>query len=466
MEKRIGIIGGGFSGTMLIRHLVEQQNVIQSISIYNSNADFARGVAYNPRSSKLLLNVVAGKMSAFPDKPNHFVEWCLSKGIGNENAIDLLSSSFLSRSIYGNYLNDIWKETQEIAKKNGHNLNLIPNKVIKINKEDTNLQIKSESGNEIVDYLILATGNELPGNPQIKSVDFFNSNLYQQNPWRINFSKISMTEPILILGNGLTMVDTVMELRENGFQQKIVSVSPNGFNILPHRNFNFQYNGPIKDLKDNKSLLELLSLFKSELKKLNEFGISAEPLIDALRPNTQQIWQSLSLEEKRIFMKRLRHFWGVARHRIPFSSYDYIQKERIANRLEILAGKVVDLTIKDNSVLATIYDKKNNTELNSQFAQVINCTGPETKIEKSGNELLIQMKSDGFIIQDDLQLGIEVNDSYQVINSQNQVEENMFAIGGLLKGKLWESTAINELRVQAKMVAFFLNNSIYKEIKN
>jgi uncharacterized NAD(P)/FAD-binding protein YdhS len=121
--------------------------------------------------------------------------------------------------------------------------------------------------------------------------------------------------------------------------------------------------------------------------------------------------------------------------------------------LEILAGKVVDLTINETRVLASIYDKKNKTQLHSTFAQVINCTGPETKIEKSGNELLIQLKSDGFIVQDDLQLGIEVNDSYQVINSQNQEQENMFAIGGLLKGKLWESTAINELRSQAKELA-------------
>ena len=460
MEKRIGIIGGGFSGTMLVRHLVDQKKELLSVVIYNSNADFALGTAYNPKSSKLLLNVVAGKMSAFPDKPNHFVEWCLKNGIGTENAQDLLAGSFLPRSTYGKYLNEIWKETQEIVKKNGHQLNLISNKVSKIDKDDSNYRIHSETGKDIVDYLILATGNELPGNPSLENNDFFKSNPYQQNPWRIDFSKINREEPILILGNGLTMVDTVMELRENGFQQKIVSVSPNGFNILPHRNFNFQYIGPIKDLKEDKSLLELLSLFKSELKKLNEFGISAEPLIDALRPNTQEIWQALTVEEKRIFMSRLRHHWGVARHRIPFLSYDYIQKERIANRLEILAGKVLDLTINEKGVLAKIYDKKNKTELHSQFAQVINCTGPETKIEKSGNELLIQLKSDGFIVQDDLQLGIEVNDSYQIINSQNQVDENMFAIGGLLKGKLWESTAINELRVQAKIVANFLNNSI------
>ena len=316
MTKRIVIIGGGFSGTMSVRHLVEQKKCKLSILIYNSNQDFSRGVAYNPESSKLLLNVVAGKMSAFPDKPNHFVEWCLVNEIGETNSIDLLKGSFLPRMTYGKYLSDVWFETQEIAVKNGHELNLIAEKATEIERYEDKFKIYSRTRIEFAEYIILATGNELPGNPQIKNVDFFKSNLYQQNPWRIDFSKISREEPILILGNGLTMVDTVMELRENGFQQKIVSVSPNGFNILPHRNFNFQYTGPIKDLKEDKSLLELLSLFKYELKKLNEFGISAEPLIDALRPNTQEIWQALTVEEKRIFMSRLRHHWGVARHRI------------------------------------------------------------------------------------------------------------------------------------------------------
>jgi uncharacterized NAD(P)/FAD-binding protein YdhS len=458
MTKRIVIIGGGFSGTMSVRHLVEQKKCKLSILIYNSNQDFSRGVAYNPESSNLLLNVVAGKMSAFPDKPNHFVEWCLVNEIGETNSIDLLKGSFLPRLTYGKYLSDVWFETQEIAVKNGHELNLIAEKAIEIERYEDKYKIYSQARIEFAEYIILATGNELPGNPSLKNNDFFKSNLYQQNPWRIDFSKINREEPILILGNGLTMVDTVMELRENGFQQKIVSVSPNGFNILPHRNFNFQYNGPIKDLKEDKSLLELMSLFKSELNKLNEFGISAEPLIDALRPNTQKIWQALTIEEKRIFMSRLRHHWGVARHRIPFLSYDYIQKERIANRLEILAGKVLDLKLNEKGVQANIYDKKQKTELICQFTHVINCTGPETKIEKSGNELLLQLKQGGFIVQDDLQLGIEVNDSYQIINSQNQVDKNMFAIGGLLKGKLWESTAINELRIQAKKVSSLINS--------
>jgi uncharacterized NAD(P)/FAD-binding protein YdhS len=460
MEKRIGIIGGGFSGTMLVRHLVEQKKELLSVFIYNSNADFALGTAYNPQSSKLLLNVVAGKMSAFPDKPNHFVEWCLKNGIGTDQ--DLLAGSFLPRSIYGKYLNDVWKETQGIAEKNGHQLNLISTKVSKIDKDDSNYRIHSETGKETVDYLILATGNELPGNPSLENNDFFKSNLYQQNPWRIDFSRINREEPILILGNGLTMVDTVIELRENGFLQKIVSVSPNGFNILPHRNFNFQYKGPLNEISESQSLLDLVQMIRKELKRLKSFGISAEPLIDILRPKTQKIWQNFTEAEKRLFMKKLRHLWGVARHRIPFVSYDFIQKERIENKLQITAGKLIDLRKENNSVTAEILDKKSNTIFKSSFSIVINCTGPETNIDRTQNELLRQLKSDGMIKQDELKLGLQVNDLFQILDREGNTHEKMYAIGNLLKGKLWESTAINELRGQASQIALQIIKQISK----
>jgi uncharacterized NAD(P)/FAD-binding protein YdhS len=249
------------------------------------------------------------------------------------------------------------------------------------------------------------------------------------------------------------MVDTVIELRENGFNQKIVSVSPNGFNILPHRNFTFEYKCLLTQISENHSLLEIVSIFNQELKRLNEFGISAEPLIDSLRPNTQKIWKMLSLSEKRLFLKRLRHLWGVARHRIPFVSYDFIQKQQIENRLEILAGKIIDISVQNGIVHAEVFDKKRNTKVKHTFSNVINCTGPETNISRLSNCLLLNMLNGGLIVQDELNLGIQVNEQFQVIDKDGRPSSAIFAMGNLIKGVLWESTAINELRSQAKYIS-------------
>jgi uncharacterized NAD(P)/FAD-binding protein YdhS len=459
MTNRIGIIGGGFSGTILVRHLVNQTNKKLDIILFNYTNKLSGGVAYNPKSKRLLLNVIASKMSAFPDQPNHFVEWCLKNGLAKENESSILASSFLPRAVYGQYLKDIWNETIEISRKNGHELNVFEEEEVQnVQKTNGAYNLKSKNYSLNVDFVVLATGNELPGNPEILNPSFFHSEYYHQNPWKINLSNFKNDQPILIIGNGLTMVDTVIELRENGFNQKIVSVSPNGFNILPHRNFTFEYKGLLTQISEKHSLLEIVTIFNQELKRLNEFGISAEPLIDSLRPNTQKIWKRLSLSEKRLFLKRLRHLWGVARHRIPFVSYDFIQKQQIENRLEILAGKIIDISVQNGIVHAEVFDKKRNTKIKHTFSNVINCTGPETNISRLGDCLLLNMLNEELIVQDELNLGIQVNEQFQVIDKEGRTSSAIFAMGNLIKGVLWESTAINELRSQAKYISEKLVN--------
>ena len=63
----------------------------------------------------------------------------------------------------------------------------------------------------------------------------------------------------------------------------------------------------------------------------------------------------------------------------------------------------------------------------------------------------------GILIQDKLKLGISTDtDSFKVINSSGKMHKNLFTIGSNLKGELWESTAVNELRSQSEKLAGYL----------
>ena len=99
------------------------------------------------------------------------------------------------------------------------------------------------------------------------------------------------------------------------------------------------------------------------------------------------------------------------------------------------------------------------------FARIINCTGPETDIRKQNTPLFNSLIKKGFVKPDDLNLGVYATGNGQVINTENNVSDQLFVIGSLLKGMLWESTAIPELRIQAKKVAeLILNDEIFSEI--
>lgn len=68
----ITIIDGCFSCCMVAIYLLKQAvNPIKIILIERQNS-WGKGLAYQTKSDEHLLNVPAGKISAFPDDFNHF----------------------------------------------------------------------------------------------------------------------------------------------------------------------------------------------------------------------------------------------------------------------------------------------------------------------------------------------------------------------------------------------------------
>ncbi|NCA20418.1 MAG: hypothetical protein EBS86_04695 [Crocinitomicaceae bacterium] len=462
MKTSIAIIGGGFSGTILTRHLIELNESI-CITVFNYNNKLSKGVAYDCNQKSSLLNVPAGKISAFSYDVNHFLKWCLKKETYKNDNPELIAGAFLPRQLYGEYLNEIWGETVKIAKEKTISLQVLDEKVNHLALEKNRIHLQTENSTYHFDKCVIATGNELPGKPKNIESEFLKSDRYFNNPWNVDYHKIDKSLPILIIGNGLTMVDIVLNLRDNKLYQKIISISPNGFNILPHRNFGFTYNGALANVKFPITLLELITLFNREMKNLKKVGVSPDPIIDALRPNTQKIWQQFTAEEKAKFMSRVRHLWGVARHRIPFVSYDSIMKEQVSQQLNILAGKITSVQENNDGIEVKIWDKRSKREISVIVGAIVNCTGPETNITKSNNVLLNQLYAEGIIDQDPLFLGININcNNFKTLQKNGAENQNIYAIGSLLKGELWETTAVSDLRVQAKELAQELTKDIPK----
>lgn len=454
--KRIGIIGGGFTGTMTAIQLIHKLTVPCEILLINENETLSKGVAYNPYSDKHLLNVSAGKMSAYPDNPGHFLDWVISTTAYNDMDRYLLSRSFLPRRLYGEYLVHLWKDACIQAASKNISLSVIQDHVkdLETNKDEITLSFSNQDP-LIVDYCIIAAGNAIPGNPKIENSHFYQSKNYFKNPWEAkSVLNIRNDLPVLIIGNGLTMVDTVLGAVEQGFKGRIYSVSPHGFNILPHKGYEIPYSRLIDELIEPLSLHDLVKLVNKHIKRAAKYGIPAEVVIDSLRPHTQKIWSNFSDREKAVFMARLRHLWGVARHRLPLNSYNVIQKLRMEERLHIVAGKLINLHESDNHIQAEYLDKKINQVRRLQVSRVINCTGPETNIMNLENNFLKNCLLKGILVQDPLKLGIRTHiPSFKVIHSNGTAHPNLFAVGTHLKGALWESTAVNELRVQAEDLA-------------
>lgn len=465
--KHIAIIGGGFCGIITAVNLLKGAKGPLKITLINSGAPLVRGIAYNTYSSTHLLNVTAGNMSAFPDDMENFTNWLSKKSEYITYQKDLLAKTFMPRNLYGEYLCDIWNTTLA-AKRKDIDIHIIDDYVVDMEFPEHELvNIFLKKGTSFTaDYVVLATGNSLPQNPILASGEtYYSSSTYFRNPWSIDsVSNLKPEGDVLIIGNGLTMVDMVIGLMEHGFKNKIYSVSTNGFGILPHRNFGVSYNELAEELKNPYDLHRLVSLFNKHIKKIRRLGISAGPVIDSIRPYSQKIWQLFTLEEKKKFLSKFRHIWGVARHRLPVLIFDMIERLRINGQLEVYKGKLLDITEKENRVMVTFYNAKKHCNETLFVQRVINCTGPETNIYKTTNPLLRKLAEKKTISSDPLQLGINTDIStYRIINIEGKKNLHFFTLGSNLKGMLWETIAVPELRVQCKQLAEALLKSCEKD---
>src|ERR1700749_2064282 len=166
----IAIIGGGVSGTLTAFHLARQQTPARVILIYH-RPDFGLGLAYSTPSLRHLLNVPAGKISALPDQPGHFLNWLR---INYDPAAT--EKTFAPRAIFGRYIQSLLKSTspleQEIAT------------VVDVRPHGSGAVLKLDNGCGLwADHVVLATGNfdpaPLPGITKAST----DSGLYRHNAW-------------------------------------------------------------------------------------------------------------------------------------------------------------------------------------------------------------------------------------------------------------------------------------------
>ena len=454
----IVIAGGGFCGMMALVQLIRKTKFPSEIILINKGYSVACGIAFQSYTNSHLLNVEGRNMSAFPDDPDHFVNW-IKLNYADRYAESEIPTTYFPRNLYGYYLQQVLNQAMQNAPDH-LKVRIVQDEITAIVPEYGFLRVDTLSKNSFrADKIILATGNSEPGPPLLKENTFLQSKNYYSNPWTENaVLGLQHDDTVLIIGNGLTMVDVVIGLRDKNFTGNIISLSPRGFNILPHRKAQPQ-KYILDDLQPPYSLDHLFLIFHKHIRRAHENGMHGETVVDAMRAKTQEIWQQLSLPDKRKFMTHLRHLWGVARHRLPETIYNQMQNEIASNKLKVLAGRIQAIEVLKTHFTVSFTGRKDQLKNSIQVARIINCTGPQTDIRKMNSTLYDNMLKQGIVKSDEMNLGIYAMPDGRVIDNSGNTSESIFALGSLLKGTLWESTAVPELRIQADRVTDLLLDS-------
>jgi uncharacterized NAD(P)/FAD-binding protein YdhS len=241
-------------------------------------------------------------------------------------------------------------------------------------------------------------------------------------------------------------MDVAITLRGRGFRGTIHILSRRG--LLPQTHKAAAPWPPFWAERSPRTVRGLLRLIRKEVEAAEKAGSGWRAVIDSLRPFTQEIWRSLSFKERRRFLRHVRPYWDVHRHRIAPAIGARIASQIQDGQIEIHAGRIQAYAEDIDGVEVTYRDRESGQLERLRVDRVINCTGPESDCRKVDDPLLTNLMRQKLARPDPLFLGLDVSPDGALIDAHGDVSDLLYAIGPVRKGSLWETIAVPELRVQ------------------
>jgi uncharacterized NAD(P)/FAD-binding protein YdhS len=431
-RAHVAIVGGGFSGAMIVLHLLKDASVPLKITVFEPRQTAGLGMAYSTPSDGHLLNVPASHMSALVEDAGHFQRYATTRNAETKD------NTFVPRKIFGEYvstmLKDAIKEAPEHTEVSHHH-----DTIADVRRSGERFDLELTGGEHIeADYVVLALGNMLGKRPRWAQELGAAAENYLHDPWQSGvIESIKADEDLLLIGMGLTAVDKLVELHLQDHNGTIHANSRHGLWPCPHV-------ARLVGLRDQVRAHE----------KATGDQDGWRLVFDGLRAQTQDWWRSLTKKDHSRFLRHLKSYYAIHRHRMAPEIGAIVDSMIKSGQVKSNAARVTKVTSDGGKFHVTLTPRHGaNKPQTIVVDHIINCMGPLAGIDAIENPLLRTLVASGSVGRNELGSGIAVTHEGEVLSPDSIVVPGLYAVGPLLAAVLLESVAVPELRGQATLIS-------------
>jgi len=419
-NRRIAVIGGGASGALASLHCWRQAGDSVDIVVIDPSPHLGHGRAYSTKDTEYLLNVPVGNMSAFPDDPSDFERWVIQFDPEIRNS---RYWPYLPRKYFGAYLESHLNKIPE------RRLLHVRSRVASVSTRYGSYCLTLENQSTIeADDLIVATGyrHSMPSSPALNS----SKHVIQASALEV-MGPEEISGRVLIVGSGLTAIDVWKRLRKCQKVKDFTFISRRGLVPLTH-DAHIASHAELPSFQ-NKTPLQILKLARDLKERL---PVSWPEIAHKIRSEANDIWQNWHGHHKAQFLQHLKPYWEILRHRMPGAISEELSFDIQSQRAKILSGRILQIQSDSYGAVIEIRHRKSHQFERLRADWIVMATG--SVIDQTlFNESYVQ--------------GIECCPyGFGYLNND---APNLWLIGPASKSRLWEITAIPDIRIQAVQIA-------------
>ena len=435
--KSFIIVGGGASGVLLAAQLLRSDDPALRVTLVEKSRAFGRGLAYSTTLDDHLLNVSARGMSAYPDRPDHFRDWLAQRALLPAGDAPF----FAPRRLYGEYLGEI---VTGLAARESQRLRLVEGFASSVTPTASGVEVKLANGTSLIAHAaVLAAGHDVEPAGDLT---------FAVRPGSAADTPLPPDAGVLILGTGLSMVDTWLALRANGHRGPVTALSRRGLLPAPHRP-----GRPllldIADVPLGTDLSYFVDWFRDLVREHEKAGGNWRDVVDGIRPFNQRIWQSWPPYARRRFLEHTKAWWDIHRHRMAPPIHERLMAAIANGSLRSVAGRLLDATPSPGGYVARIQPRRRSAVEEIAVARVYDCTGIVKDLASGSIAVVRSMIDRGLARNEPLRVGLDVAADCAVIDASGKASDRIFAMGPLTRGTFFEIDAVPEIRVQAARLA-------------
>jgi uncharacterized NAD(P)/FAD-binding protein YdhS len=440
--RRLAIVGAGFSGLSLLRQLIERRAPLAEVLLYGCPQDFACGLAYGAAADEAILNSRAADMGLVPERPGEFADWLGLEGTARD--------AFLSRRLYGDYLRQAFEAMRAASP---FPVRVVREEVRAIRPGPAGYTVCTADAAETVPLVALALG-PLPAGPLAGGPGPAGDHpRWIDDPWRTDWvSSLREDSRVVILGSGLSMVDHLLRLQRAGVRQAVTVLSRHG--LLPQSHREAREAAPalsqaLRDAIARGHVRALMAALRAECAAAGQW----QAVIDAFREQAPAAWRAMSRDERRRFLRHVRPWWEVHRHRLAPTLAGRLDTWLASGWLRVHAGRLRSARRKGDSVLLTLSARGGGEPLEWRADLVLRATGVEGSYRRGALPAIDPLVDAGVLQADPLGLGFAVDAGGRAIARSGSPTPGLYVLGAAARGHAFEATAVPELRQAARNVA-------------